>query len=31
MDPIDATLKQFKSIKEVQYAINGEVITEWDA
>ena len=31
MDPIDATLKQFKTIKEVQYALNGKVITEWDA
>jgi spore germination protein GerM len=31
MDPIDATLKQFKSIKEVQYALDGKVITEWDA
>ena len=31
MDPIYATLKQFKSIKEVQYALDGKVITEWDA
>ncbi len=31
MDPIDATLKQFPSIKEVQYALDGKVITEWDA
>lgn len=31
MDPIDATLKQFSTIKEVQYALNGKVITEWDA
>jgi spore germination protein GerM len=31
MNPIDATLKQFKTIKEVQYALNGKVITEWDA
>ena len=31
MNPIDATLKQFKSIKTVEYAINGKVITEWDA
>jgi len=31
MNPIDATLKQFSSIKEVQYALNGKVITEWDA
>ena len=31
MDPIDATLKQFKTIKEVRYALNGKVITAWDA
>lgn len=31
MEPIDATLKQFSSVKEVQYALNGKVITEWDA
>src|SRR5215213_1915468 len=31
MDPIDATLKQFKSIKKVEYALDGKVITEWDA
>lgn len=31
MGPIEATLKQFKSIKEVQYALDGKVITEWDA
>lgn len=31
MEPIDATLKQFPTIKEVQYALNGKVITEWDA
>jgi spore germination protein GerM len=31
MEPIDATLKQFPSIKEVQYALDGKVITEWDA
>jgi spore germination protein GerM len=31
MEPIDATLKQFSSIKEVQYALDGKVITEWDA
>jgi spore germination protein GerM len=29
--PIEATLKQFKSIKKVEYAINGKVITDWDA
>lgn len=31
MKPIEATLKQFPSIKGVNYAINGKVITEWDA
>lgn len=31
MMPIDRTLRQFKSIKEVRYALDGEVITEWDA
>jgi spore germination protein GerM len=31
MNPIDATLKQFKTIKEVEYALDGKVITEWDA
>lgn len=31
MNPIDTTLKQFKSIKEIRYALNGKVITEWDA
>jgi len=31
MNPIDTTLKQFKGIKEVQYALDGKVITEWDA
>ena len=31
MEPIDATLKQFPTIKEVQYALDGKVITEWDA
>ena len=31
MNPIEATLKQFPTIKEVQYAIDGKVITEWDA
>jgi hypothetical protein len=31
MNPIDATLKQFKSIREVRYALNGKVIAEWDA
>ncbi len=31
MDPIDKTLKQFKSIKTVEYALDGKVITEWDA
>lgn len=31
MKPIEATLKQFPSIKGINYAINGKVITEWDA
>jgi spore germination protein GerM len=31
MNPIEKTLMQFKSIKEVQFALNGKVITEWDA
>lgn len=31
MNPIDATLKQFKSIKKVEYALNGKIITDWDA
>ena len=31
MKPIEATLKQFPSIKGIDYAINGKIITEWDA
>lgn len=31
MSPIEATMTQFKSIKSVEYAINGKIITEWDA
>lgn len=31
MNPIEKTLMQFKTIKSVQYALNGKVITEWDA
>lgn len=31
MKPIEETLKQFPSIKRVEYAINGKVITDWDA
>ena len=31
MNPIEKTLMQFKSIKKVEYALNGKVITEWDA
>lgn len=31
MNPIEKTLMQFKTIKKVQYALNGKVITEWDA
>lgn len=29
--PIEKTLLQFPEIKKVQYAIDGEVFTEWDA
>ncbi|TSC59228.1 MAG: parallel beta-helix repeat-containing protein [Candidatus Peregrinibacteria bacterium Greene0416_19] len=29
--PIEATLKQFPTIKQVQYAIDGKVYTEWGA
>lgn len=29
--PIEQTLKQFPSIKSVNYSINGTVFTEWDA
>lgn len=29
--PIKKTLKQFPSIKDVDYAINGKIIEEWDA
>lgn len=28
---IEAVLKQFKTIEAIKYAINGKVITEWDA
>ena len=31
MEPIDATLKQFSSIRKVEYALDGKIITEWDA
>lgn len=31
LSPIIATLKQFKMIKEVEFALDGKVITEWDA
>lgn len=31
MKPIEATLKQFPTIKRVDYALNGKVITDWDA
>ena len=31
MNPIEATLKQFSTIKEVRFALDGRVITEWDA
>ncbi len=29
--PIEKTLKQFSTIKSVEYAIDGKVFTEWDA
>lgn len=29
--PIEKTLKQFTTIKSVEYAINGKIIEEWDA
>ena len=29
--PIEKTLLQFKSIKSVDYAINGKIIEDWDA
>ena len=29
--PLDQTLRQFKTITSVQYAINGHIITNWDA
>ncbi|MDQ3076756.1 MAG: GerMN domain-containing protein [bacterium] len=29
--PIEQTLKQFSTIKSVEYAIDGKVFTEWDA
>jgi spore germination protein GerM len=28
---IEKTLKQFPTVKKVEYAIDGEVVTEWDA
>jgi spore germination protein GerM len=31
LTPIVKTLMQFNSIKTVEYAINGKIITEWDA
>jgi hypothetical protein len=31
LTPMDKTLKQFGTIKTVEYAINGKVIEEWDA
>lgn len=31
LTPIVETLKQFRNIKSVKYAINGKVITDWDA
>jgi spore germination protein GerM len=29
--PISDTLRQFPSVSSVEYAINGEIFTEWDA
>jgi hypothetical protein len=31
LTPIEKTLTQFPTIKRVKYAINGKIITEWDA
>ena len=31
MSPIIETLKQFPSVEEVEFSLDGEVITEWDA
>lgn len=31
LTPINKTLKQFRTIKSVDYAINGKIIEEWDA
>lgn len=31
LNPIDRTLKRFKSVKNVEFALNGKIITEWDA
>jgi Sporulation and spore germination len=31
LTPIENTLKQFPTVKSVKYAINGKVITDWDA
>ncbi|MEK7719801.1 MAG: hypothetical protein AAB347_09360 [Bacteroidota bacterium] len=30
-EPIRRTLLQFPGIKDVQYAIDGEIFEEWDA
>ena len=29
--PVEKTLKQFKTVKRVEYAINGKVVEDWDA
>jgi hypothetical protein len=29
--PIQKTLMQFKTVKSVKYAINGQIIKDWDA
>jgi hypothetical protein len=31
LTPIEKTLKQFSSVRSIKYAINGKIITEWDA
>ncbi|MEZ4299637.1 MAG: hypothetical protein R3B70_32105 [Polyangiaceae bacterium] len=31
MSPIEHTLKQFREIREIQWAVGGVVVTEWDA
>lgn len=31
LTPIELTLKQFKTVKRVEYALNGKIIVDWDA